>query len=230
MIVTKLAAVLAVAFLMLTPTVGLANEHEQTTTTTTLPDTTTTTTEPETTTTSLKTTTTTIELPTTTTTVPTENPLTSALLSLCRVIHDQNGDRTHVLVDELDQAALEELQEQGYVLFEGTLPVECIPVPPSDPTSDGEPAPEETRAVQQPFVDLDCKDFTDHDFPVQPGDPHGLDADDDGVACETDGDRDGQRTAGELPHTGQPGWLPLTGAGLMGAGGLLFWARRKWIA
>jgi hypothetical protein len=80
--------------------------------------------------------------------------------------------------------------------------------------------------------DQDCDDFASQaaaqaHLEADPSDPDGLDADDDGVACETfDYDADGAAPpgtddGGALPFTG-PGDLQLPlGAGLLGAGMLL---------
>lgn len=77
-----------------------------------------------------------------------------------------------------------------------TTPPTSTPPPTTPPTSE-EPEPSETQepAPEDPaseaFVDLDCKDFpladgrTAQDILNQfPGDPHGLDADEDRIACE----------------------------------------------
>jgi hypothetical protein len=51
------------------------------------------------------------------------------------------------------------------------------------------PAPDELSdpesMQEQAAGDLDCPDFAETDFAPTPGDPHGLDADGDGVACES---------------------------------------------
>lgn len=100
-------------------------------------------------------------------------------------------------------------------------------------------------AAQAP--DLDCSDFaTQGEAQAQlekdPTDPHGLDADGDGIACESlpaggapaedDGDDSGQPPAGQLPETGiSAGPLVAAGAagslGLLGAGLWLVARRRR---
>src|SRR5690606_20100116 len=73
--------------------------------------------------------------------------------------------------------------------------------PSSTPPSSENPAPPATEdpADQVPAVDLDCKDFPLADgrtaqdvLNAIPGDPHGLDADEDRIACEP-----GQDTAAD---------------------------------
>src|SRR5690606_21012691 len=74
--------------------------------------------------------------------------------------------------------------------------------PPTTPPTSEEPEPSETQEPEDPVlpeVDLDCKDFpladgrTAQDILNQfPGDPHGLDADEDRIACEP-----GQDTAAD---------------------------------
>src|SRR5690606_29693296 len=80
---------------------------------------------------------------------------------------------------------------------EPTEEPEPTPTEEPEPTPTEEPEPSETQepAPEDPaseaFVDLDCKDFpladgrTAQDILNQfPGDPHGLDADEDRSACE----------------------------------------------
>jgi hypothetical protein len=57
------------------------------------------------------------------------------------------------------------------------------PAPVPDPAPAPAPAPSPAPAPAQ--ADLDCGDpGTSHNMRVGPGDPHGLDADDDGIGCE----------------------------------------------
>lgn len=57
------------------------------------------------------------------------------------------------------------------------------PGPAPEPAAEPAPAPAPEAAPVQ--ADLDCGDpGTSHDMPVGPDDPHGLDADDDGIGCE----------------------------------------------
>ncbi|MFN2555461.1 MAG: LPXTG cell wall anchor domain-containing protein [Nitriliruptorales bacterium] len=129
------------------------------------------------------------------------------LVKLCRVIHDQNGDRTDIhLVEKADKAALEELEEAGYVQYPytGALPEVCIPVPPSTP-----PAPPAKVHEHKP------KAHHHHNRPQK---------------TETPDDEERLAAPGELPLTGPPAWLPFAGGGLMLAGGALLLARRKWFA
>lgn len=105
----------------------------------------------------------------------------------------------------------------------------AAPEPDPDPTNDPEePKPEEPQA------DLDCADFATQaeaqaELDADPSDPHGLDGDGDGIACEslpgddddaTQGD-DGDDTNasggtdGELPDTGSnTNLMLLVGGGL----------------
>ena len=46
--------------------------------------------------------------------------------------------------------------------------------------------PRPTVTVTRVQLDLNCSDFA-HPFPTPPGDPNHLDADHDGVACESNG-------------------------------------------
>lgn len=101
--------------------------------------------------------------------------------------------------------------------------------PPTTPPAPPSPAPP---------ADLDCADFgTQADaqavYDADPSDPHGLDADDDGVACETlpDGsaeDEEDTGGAGELPVTGiSAGLIGLGAVVLLAAGGGLYLVARK---
>jgi hypothetical protein len=53
----------------------------------------------------------------------------------------------------------------------------------STPAPDGSSDPESMQ--EEAAGDLDCPDFAESDFAPTPGDPHGLDADGDGIACES---------------------------------------------
>lgn len=97
------------------------------------------------------------------------------------------------------------------------------------------PSPSPSPSVP---ADLDCADFASQGeaqavYDADPSDPHGLDADGDGVACETlpDGSNEDEDdgAGGELPKTGSK--LPvILGAGsllvLLGGGTLLLVRRR----
>lgn len=80
--------------------------------------------------------------------------------------------------------------------------------------------------------DLDCSDFTARaeaqaEYDRDTTDPHNLDADNDGQACEGGGGTD---VAGELPQTTGSKLFPiiaLFGFTLIGAGAALFWFWRK---
>ncbi len=137
--------------------------------------------------------------------VPRQPKPDQGLVKLCRVIHDQNGDRTDVrLVEKIDKAALEELEEAGYVQYPytGALPEVCIPVPPKTP-----PAPPPAAHEHKPKA---------HRNPLR-------------QAPELPGE---ERVAapGELPATGPPAALHFAGGGLLLAGGALLLARRKWLS
>ncbi|CAM3168492.1 thermonuclease family protein [Saccharomonospora xinjiangensis] len=58
------------------------------------------------------------------------------------------------------------------------------PAPPPVPQPAPAPVPEDDHLVPPPPPDLDCGDIPQKNFPVQPGDPHRLDADGDGIGCE----------------------------------------------
>ncbi len=128
------------------------------------------------------------------------------LVKLCRVTHDQNGDRTDIrLVERIDKAALEELEEAGYAQFTGALPEGCIPVPltttpPTSPTGVHEHKP---------------KPKAHHHHTPQ--------------APKTRSEEQMAAPA-ELPSTGPPAGLAFAGGGLMLAGGALLLASRKWFA
>lgn len=58
------------------------------------------------------------------------------------------------------------------------------PGPGSGPAPSAQPPVADQAAADQ-SADIDCGDpGTSHNMPVGPDDPHGLDADDDGVGCE----------------------------------------------
>lgn len=112
------------------------------------------------------------------------------------------------------------------------------------PTAPGQYVPPTAPAPQVDQEDLDCADFVSRAeaqavLDADPGDPYGLDADGDGVACEEDDTRTGTRvtpdglqysdlpdvvptptvgTATTLPATGGPSPALLAGALLVGAG------------
>lgn len=135
--------------------------------------------------------------------VPGQHKPDQGLVRLCRVIHDQNGDRTDIrLVEKTDKAALEELEQAGYVQFTGSPPAACIPVPPTTP-----PAP--------PGEVHEHKPKAHHRHAPQV--PETL-------------DEERAAAPGDLPLTGSPAWLPLAGGGLMLAAGALLLASRKWFA
>lgn len=126
----------------------------------------------------------------------------------------------------------------GTVRFSG-LQVAGTPilfVAPADP-------PPTTEPPVDPPADLDCADFASQAdaqaaLEEDPSDPHGLDADGDGIACETlpdGGSEDGgdppgnPGTGGSLPQTGSPALL-FTGGGialLALGGGAAWFARRR---
>ncbi len=127
------------------------------------------------------------------------------LVRLCRVIHDQDGDRTDTrLVEKVDKAMLEELEEAGYVQYPytGALPAVCIPVPPTTP-----PAPPPSAHERKPKAHR-------HPAPHVPESPS----------------QERAAAPGELPATGPPAALPFAGGGLLLAGGALLLARRKWLS
>ncbi len=125
------------------------------------------------------------------------------LVKLCRVIHDQNGDRTDIrLTEKADNAAQEELEEAGYVPYTGALPEVCIPVPTTTPHSPSGLAQEHTQKTHYQHAARATGTPTD-ERSDQPG---------------------------ELPLTGTAIWLPLAGRGLMLAGAGLLLASRKWFA
>ena len=68
---------------------------------------------------------------------------------------------------------------------------EPAPMPTPVPTPEPEPMPEPEPVIDEPFVDRNCSDFDTQPeaqrfFEAQgPSDPHRLDRDNDGVACES---------------------------------------------
>jgi hypothetical protein len=62
-------------------------------------------------------------------------------------------------------------------------PTGSLPPETNEPSADGPEAMQYEAAEQG--SDLDCRDFREQDFAPIPGDPHGLDSDGDGLACET---------------------------------------------
>lgn len=123
-----------------------------------------------------------------------------------------------------------------------TLPQVCEPEPTDTATATAEPTPSPTTepspepTQEPPGKDLDCADFETQEeaqaeLEADPSDPHGLDADSDGIACEnlpSAGGQDGDDKPG-LPQTGSP--LPLlVGGGLVLAAagvGAVWLARRR---
>ncbi len=75
--------------------------------------------------------------------------------------------------------------------YAAKMTVSAAPGDADAPTaSEPDPAPEvDTGGGEDPYdstaYDRDCADFAETDFPTPPGDPDGLDADGDGIACES---------------------------------------------
>lgn len=122
-------------------------------------------------------------------------------------------------VDQVEKAALE------------SLAAGCTTGDPGDPTD-------------PPAQDLDCSDFATQEeaqavLDQDPSDPHGLDADGDGIACESlpSGEPEDETTApgkgGEADDEGLPvtglstGALAAGGALLLAAGGAAYLAARR---
>jgi len=74
---------------------------------------------------------------------------------------------------------------------ESSCPVEAPPVAPSTPEPEPYVPPETYSQPSEPTdpydvpYDLDCGDVSETDIDVSGGDPHGFDADGDGVGCES---------------------------------------------
>jgi LPXTG-motif cell wall-anchored protein len=99
----------------------------------------------------------------------------------------------------------------------------CAPYPP--PTATPSPTP--------PAEDLDCDDFATQEeaqaeLERDLSDPHGLDADHDGIACEDDKPAPGAGGGDELPTTGVPaGAIAVVALVLLAFGGGLYLVGRR---
>lgn len=132
-----------------------------------------------------------------------------------------------------------------------TQPPSTDPVDPSDPsdppvssTVTQPPGSGTSTATAPPAEELDCTDFANHAdaqaaLDGDTSDPHWLDGDKDGVACEDlivgggsgAGDIDNASSTGDLADTGASSALAYLGGGavvlLVAGGGLYFLARRR---
>jgi hypothetical protein len=152
------------------------------------------------------------------------------------VLDDDKSD-PHGLDRDKDELACESLPSK---------PVETVTAIPSSPESTEPPVTSEAPPVKPAFVDRDCADFATKEeaqavLDTDSADPHRLDADDDGLACESQfgGGQDDQQVrvhpVGGVDTGGTDGpgddsgaLLALGAFGLVGAGaGVALVARRR---